>query len=194
MMTKWTFLLISLWGVLLSTACYPAPAPVQAYPPTPAENQPLPTPIPSGQEIVYADFRVTMSQAEIMTSYITEYGSRRDASPGTMFLWIHILLKNIGQIERPLPIIEHFSVLYGASEFKPSYGHRQGYADYTSLKPVIYQGQQADAWLRFDIPATAELKDLQFAFLPESLQMSISFAPTDYPWADHPIYLWSCAP
>ena len=32
------------------------------------------------------------------------------------------------------------------------------------------------------------------AFLPESFQVSVSFAPTDYPWANHPIYLWSCAP
>jgi hypothetical protein len=104
------------------------------------------------------------------------------------------LLKNIGQVEHPLPAIEHFSALYGTSEFKPSYGHRQGNTDYTALKPVVYQGQQVDAWLRFDIPASAELKDLQFVFLPESLLVSTSFAPTDYPWADHPIYLWSCAP
>ena len=150
-------------------------------------------PVAPGQEIVYEDFQVVMSQAEITTSYITEFGSRRDSSPGGKFLWIHILLKNVGQKERPLPVAEHFSALYGASEFKPSYGHRQGSTDYTALKPVVYQGQQVDAWLRFDIPASAELKDLQFAFLPESFQVSVSFAPTDYPWANHPIYLWSCA-
>jgi hypothetical protein len=147
-----------------------------------------------GQEIVYKDFRVVMSQAEVMTSYITEYGSGRNPASGTKFLWVHILLKNIDQAEHPLPAIEHFSVLYGTSEFKPSYGHRQGHTDYTVLKPVVYQGQQVEAWLRFDIPASAELKDLQFAFLPESFQVSTAFAPTDYPWADHPIYLWSCAP
>jgi len=186
--------LCSLWGILLFSACYPVPAPVPAYPPTPAANRPLPMPVAPGQEIVYEDFQVVMSQAEITTSYITEFGSRRDASPGGKFLWIHILLKNVGQKERPLPVAEHFSALYGASEFKSSYGHRQGSTDYTALKPVVYQGQQVDAWLRFDIPASAELKDLQFAFLPESFQVSVSFAPTDYPWANHPIYLWSCAP
>jgi hypothetical protein len=51
-----------------------------------------------------------------------------------------------------------------------------------------------DAWLRFDIPADAELKELQFAFLPESFQISVSFSPGNYPWGDHPIYLWTCAP
>lgn len=180
--------------MLLSPACYPAPAPVQAYPPTPAANQPLPTLVPTGHEIVYKDFRVTMSQAEVTASYVTEYGSSRKPASGTKFLWVQILLKNVGQKERPLPAPEHFSVLYGASEFKPGYGHRLEHTDYAVLKPVVYQGQQLEAWLRFEIPASAELKDLQFAFLPESFQISTAFAPTDYPWADHPIYLWSCAP
>jgi hypothetical protein len=183
------------WLVLwVLTACYPAPAPVQAYPPTQAANRPLPTPIATGLEIRYADFQVAMSQTEVTTSYVTEYGSVRNPPSGAKFLWIHILLKNVGAIERALPAIEHFSALYGASEFKPVYGHRLGYVDYTTLKPVVYQGQQVDAWLRFDIPAGAELKDLQFAFLPESFQVSASFAPADYPWADHPIYLWRCGP
>jgi len=194
MTKKWILLWVSIWVVLISSACYPAPAPVPAYPPTPAVNRSLPTPVPPGQEIVYNDFRVVMSQAEVATSYTTEYGSQRNPSPGTKFLWIHILLNNVGQVEHPLPTSEHFSVLYGASEFKPSYGHRQGTTDYTALKPVVYQSQQVDAWLRFDIPVSAELKDLQFAFLPESFQVNTSFAPTDYPWADHPIYLWSCVP
>jgi hypothetical protein len=194
-MSHFTKSLMALWfGLWTLVACYPAPAPVQAYPPTQAPNRPLPTPVPSGQEVAYADFRVTMAQAEITSSYITEYGSKRDAPLGTEFLWVHVLLKNVGKVERGLPAIEHFSALYGASEFKPIYGHRQMYADYTTLKPVVYQGQQVDAWLRFDVPAGAELKDLQFAFLPESFQVSTSFAPTDYPWADHPIYLWRCGP
>jgi hypothetical protein len=187
--------LMFLWlGIWALAACYPAPAPVQAYPPTQAVNQTLPTAVPSGKEVAYADFRVTMVQAETTTSYITEYGSRRDASVGIEFLWVHVQLKNVGQVERGLPAIEHFSVLYGTSEFKPGYGHRQGGTDYTTLKSVIYQGQQVDAWLRFDVPAGAKLKDLQFAFLPESFQVSTSFAPTEYPWADHPIYLWRCEP
>lgn len=188
---KKTLMLFGLWALV---ACYPTPAPVQAYPPTQAPNRPLPTPLAINRGIRYADFQVTMSQAEVTTSYITEYGSVRNPPLGAKFLWVHVFLKNVGQIEHGLPAIEHYSVLYGSSEFKSIYGHRQGYVDYTTLKPVVYQGQQVDAWLRFDIPAGAELKDLQFAFIPESFQVSTSFAPTDYPWADHPIYLWFCQP
>jgi hypothetical protein len=51
-----------------------------------------------------------------------------------------------------------------------------------------------DAWLRFDIPADLELQDLSFVFLPESSQLSLGFSSSDYSWADHPIYLWTCAP
>jgi hypothetical protein len=154
----------------------------------------LPTPTVPGKMIIYNDLQMEMSQAEITTSYLTEYGSSREPPAGQKFLWIRIHLKNINQHEQNLPAIEHFSVLYGTTEFKPTYGHRDGYADYTALKTSMYQGQDVEAWLRFDIPAVAELVDLWFAFLPESSRVSVSFSPTDYPWGDHPIYLWTCAP
>jgi hypothetical protein len=63
-----------------------------------------------------------------------------------------------------------------------------------TLTTGLVQGQEVDAWLRFDIPAALELKELLFAFLPESSQVSLAFSPSDYPWGDHPIYLWMCAP
>jgi hypothetical protein len=135
-----------------------------------------------------------MSRAEITTSYQTEYGSTREPPAGKKFLWINILLKNIGQGERNLPAPEHFSVLYGTTEFKPTYGHRKDYTDYMALTTSMVQGQDVNAWLRFDIPAALELKDLWFAFLPESSQVSVGFSSGDYPWGDHPIYLWKCTP
>jgi hypothetical protein len=140
------------------------------------------------------DLQVTMMQAEITTSYQTEYGSTREPPAGEKFLWIHINLQNIAQNERNLPAPEHFSVLYGATEFKSTYGHRKDYVDYTTLETIMYQGEEVDAWLRFDIPVEAELKDLQFAFLPESSQVSVGFSSGDYSWGDHPIYLWKCTP
>jgi hypothetical protein len=144
--------------------------------------------------VVYNDLQVVMSQAEITTGYVTEYGSTREPPAGGKFLWIHILLKNIGLGELNLPAPEHFSVLYDSSEFKSTYGHRKNHTDYTALKTTLYQGEEADAWLRFDIPGDAQLKGLQFAFLPESSQVSIGFSSSDYFWGDHPIYLWMCAP
>jgi hypothetical protein len=109
-------------------------------------------------------------------------------------VWIHVLLKNVGQGEQNLPAPEHFSVLNGTAEFKPTYGHRKDHTDYMALTPILVQRQEVDAWLRFDISADAELKDLIFAFLPESSQVSLGFSSSDYSWADHPIYLWTCAP
>jgi hypothetical protein len=135
-----------------------------------------------------------MSEAKITTGYLTEYGSTREPPAGKKFLWIHIILQNIGQNDRNLPAPEHFSVLYGTAEFKPTYGHRKDYADYMALTADMVQGQDVNAWLRFDIPVAVELKDLQFAFLPESSQVSVGFSSNKYPWGDHPIYLWMCAP
>ena len=80
------------------------------------------------------------------------------------------------------------------AEFKATYGHHKDHADYMALNTTLIQGQQVDAWLRFDIPADLELKDLWFAFLPESTQVSLGFSSNDYSWADHPIFLWTCAP
>jgi hypothetical protein len=146
------------------------------------------------QTVIYNNLQVGMSEAEITTSYVTEYGSERVPTGGNKFIWIHILLKNIGQSEQNLPAAEHFSMLDGATEFKPTYGHRKDHADYTSLNTSMMQGQKVDAWLRFDIPKDAELTDLTFAFLPESSQVSLGFSSSDYSWADHPIYLWMCVP
>jgi hypothetical protein len=200
-MKKTVMLLLScLLGLLMVAACTTASeAVVPTSIPSPtsqavAEIKSLPTPAPLGQMVVYDDLQVVMSEAEITTSYLTEYGSEREPSAGQKIIWIHILLKNISQSEQTLPATEHFSVMYDSTEFKPTYGHRKDHTDYTSLNTSMSLGQEVDAWLRFDIPVNAELQDMQFAFLPESLQVSFDFSSSDYFWADHPIYLWSCMP
>jgi hypothetical protein len=193
-----TILLITLF---LLNSCASAgrssgtPVTVTAISPSNAtEVKVLPTPMPPTQTVVYEDLQVEMSQAEITTSYLTDFGSTREPSAGKQFLWIHIVLKNIGPREQELPAPEHFSALNGATEYKPIYGHRQDHIDYMALTTGLVQGQEVAAWLRFDIPAALELNDLQFAFLPKSSQVSTGFSSTDYAWGDHPIYLWTCAP
>ena len=200
-MTKSLMLVLSsLFGLLIATACNSASGPVvptpvpSSTPQAVAENKSLPTPISPSQMVVYDNLQVVMSEAELTTSYLTEYGSNREPAAGKKIIWIHILLKNIGQGERNLPEPEHFSVLDGTTEFKATYGHRKDYTDYMALNTSMVQGQEVNAWLRFDISADAELKDLIFAFLPESTQVSFGFSSSDYSWADHPIYLWTCAP
>ena len=190
---------ILLFVVLLITACSSSnvgvPAPIPSITPqATTENKSLPTPAPGGQTIIYKDLQVTMDQAEITESYETEFGSSREPTAGIKFLWIHIVLKNIGQQEQNLPAEENFSALFGTTEFKPTYGYRKDYTDYITLNKVINPGDEVNAWLRFDVPIEAELKDLTFVFLPESTQISFGFSSTDFSWADHPIYLWSCAP
>ena len=165
-----------------------------AAPQTVEELKELPTPVSPGKLVVYDDLEVVMVEAEITDSYINEYGSNREAPAGKKLLWIHITIKNIGQNEQVLPAFEHFSVLNGTVEYKSIYGHRQDHADYMALTTGLVQGQTVDAWLRFDIPAALELQDLQFAFLPESSQISAGFSSSEYAWGDHPIYLWMCAP
>lgn len=194
------FPLSILFGLQILTACTPISAPVDSTPAPSAppqaavETKTLPTPISPNQMIVYDNLQVTMNLAEITENYITEYGSSREPTAGIKFLWIHLILKNIGQKEQNLPTEEHFSALFGTTEFKPTYGHRKDHIDYITLKTVIDQDEEVDAWLRFDIPADAKLKDFTFAFLPDSTQVSFGFSSNDYFWADHPIYLWNCAP
>ena len=199
MTRKLMLLLYGSFGLLIFSACSSASGPAltpvpSAIPQTPAENKILPTPVSAGQRVVYDDLQVTMNKAEITTDYLTEYGSTREPPVGKKFLWINLILQNIGQNERNLPAPEHFSALSSTTEFKPTYGHRKDYADYMALTAGMLQGQDLNAWLRFDIPDAVELKDLQFAFLPESSQVSVGFSSNDYPWGDHPIYLWTCAP
>ena len=194
-------LLRSLIGLSLLTACSATgesstAVTVTAYPQSTAtEIKILPTPASSGDSIIWQGLQVTMIRAEITNDFITEYGSSRIPSPGMKFMWAHVQLKNVGQNQINTPLPEHFSVLYAATELKPTYGHRKDYAEYTALAPIIFPNQELDAWLRFDIPDTAELKDLRFIFLPESSQVGTSFSSPNYPYSeDKPTYVWNCAP
>jgi hypothetical protein len=188
-------------GLLILTACSSpggssaTPASTTPSPqPTAIETKVLPTPSSPGDSIIWRDLQVSMDQAEITDSFINEFGSQRTPSAGQKFLWVHITLENLGKIEITLPVSENFSVLYAESEFKSIYGHRQGYADYTNLGSTLFPGQELDAWLRFDIPDTASLKDLWFVFLPVSAQVGVSPSSPNYPYAENkPTYVWKCA-
>ena len=189
-------------GLTLLTACLTTGKPpavtvtATAFaPPTATATRVLPTPSSLNDSILWDDLRVTMDQLEITQEYLTDFGSTRSPSAGKKFLWVHIQLKNTGQIEMNVPVVEHYSILYAATEIKPIYGHRQGYVDYTTLGAVIFPNQELEGWLRFDIPATARLSEMRFVFLPESAQVGTSFSSPSYPYSnDKPTYVWNCAP
>ena len=149
-----------------------------------------PTPAPPGQTVFYDGLQVTIDHAELSTDYLTEYGSRREPPAGMKFLWVQVAVKNSNTQAHDLPAVEHFSALYDGGEFKPTYGHRQAYADYTVLDGVLYPVQSVAAWLRFDVPAVAELAMSQFAYLPTSSRV----AYLNYTGDDHPVFLWRLAP
>jgi len=201
-MKKLLSILLKIWiGLLILTACSSngesvTPTAVTVRPqPTATEVRILPTPASPGDAIIWRDLQVIIDQLEITDDFITEFGSTRNPSPGKKFMWAHIQLKNVGQMEIEIPQIEHFSVLYAATELKPTYGHRQGYIDYSTLGPILFPDQQADGWIRFDIPATAELKDMLCVFIPESAQIGTSFSSPNYPYSEaKPTYVWKCAP
>jgi Domain of unknown function (DUF4352) len=162
--------------------------------PTPTHVKVVPTPSSPGDSVIWRNLQVSMDQAEITDSFINEFGSQRIPSEGKKFLWIHVVLENVGTEEILLPEPENFSTLYAESEFKPIYGHRQGYVDYTALGSTLFPGQKLDAWLRFDIPDTADLEDLWFVFLPTSAQVGVLPSAPNYPYADNkPTFVWKCA-
>ena len=156
---------------------------------------PLPTSASPKDSIVWEGLQVTMDQLEITNAYQTDYGSSRIPPDGQKFLWVHIRIANTGQIQMDIPVLENFSILYAAAELKPTYGHRQNYTDYSTLDSLLSPAQELDGWLRFDIPAAAELSDLRFVFLPTSAQVGTSYNSPTYPYADNkPTYVWNCAP
>jgi hypothetical protein len=184
------------------TACSPAgdsfatQTDLTSFPqPTATAIQVLPTPSSPGDPVIWRGLKVKMTQTEMTDGFINEFGSQRDPSAGQKFLWVHVALENVGVDEIPLPEPENFSVLYAESEFKPVYGHRQGYADYTDTGDALFPGQALDAWLRFDIPVSAELQDLWFVFLPTSVQVGASPSSPHYPYAENKrTFVWKCTP
>ena len=189
-------------GLIILTACSSASqtstSPLQATStpqPTATEVKVLPTPSSPSDSITWDSLQVTMDQLEVTRDYITDYGSTRIPPGGQKFLWVHIRLKNTAQIEKDIPLSEHYSLLYAGAELKPSYGHRKDYSEYTALGPLIFPNQELDGWIRFDIPTTAQLSDLRFVFLPESSEVGTSYSSPNYPYADDkPIYVWDCVP
>ena len=187
------FFLLAACATPSGSSSTPSSATETITPPPTSTPTPLPTASSPNDSIIWDNLQVAMDQLEITGEYLTDFGSTRSPSAGTKFLWVHVLLKNTGQIEKDVPIYEHYSILYAATEIKPIYGHRQGYAEYTTLASVIFPNQELDGWLRFDIPATAELKDMRFVFLPESAQVGVSYSSPSYPYADDkPTYVWAC--
>lgn len=163
--------------------------------PTATENKVLPTASTPGQGVTWDGLQVAMDQPEFTEVYETDFGSTRVPPAGGKFLWVHIGLKNTGQVEMEVPASEHFSILYASVELKPTYGHRAGYKDYTTLPPVIFPDQALDGWLRFDVPSTAELNELLFVFIPESAQVGASYSSPNYPYADDkPTFVWKFQP
>ncbi len=192
--------LVLLFGLIALAACTtkstsqstPATA-TQPPRPTLTVSTAVPTPSSPSDSILWDDLQVTMDQLEITDDYLTDFGSTRIPPEGKKFLWVHIRLKNTGQVEMDVPVYEHHSVLYAATEIKPIYGHRDGHVDYTTLGPVIFPNQELDGWLRFDIPAAAELKEMLFVFIPESAQVGTSFDSPNYPYVENkPTYVWEC--
>jgi len=160
-----------------------------------ATSTPLPNPFSPGDTIFWGTLQVTMDKLEISNEYITDFGPTRIPPSGKSFLWVHIRLKNTSQVEMSVPSFEHYSILYAAIEIKPIYGHRSGYTDYTTLSDSIFPDQSLDGWLRFDIPDTAELNEMRFVFLPESVQIGTSYSSPSYPYSrDKPTYVWNCTP
>jgi hypothetical protein len=126
---------------------------------------------------------------------VTDFGSSRVPPSGQKFLWVQVQLKNTGQVEVDIPLAEHFSILYAAVELKPTYGHRQNYKDYTAIGSALFPAQELDGWLRFDIPAAAQLSDLHFVFIPESSQIGTSYNSPNYPYSeDKPTFVWNYTP
>lgn len=153
----------------------------------------LPTPAPFGHEISHNGLAMRIQTAELNASYSTEYGTTRDAPSGNLFLWVQLSLKSTDTEGTKLPEMEHFSALFAGEEFKPTYGHREDCPDYTSLTGLLFPGSPETACLRFDLPESAGLAQIQFAFLPETTKVTVLRTDHEASYYDHPIFLWRLA-
>ena len=190
---RFLFLTILVFNLTACSSGNRKPIPTINYATSPAIAAPvavMPTTIAPGLAIAHKNLLVTLLQAEISQDYQTEFGSRRDPTLGASFLWVEISVKNTGTTKLKLPAPEHYSALFGTSEFKSGYAHRMNYPDYNSLSSDLFPAQEVQAWLRFDIPGDTALQSLQFVYLPESLQVSGSITSSAYEWADHPLFIW----
>lgn len=95
--------MIVLFDLVILTACSSTGNVTILPQPTPTEVRVLPTSSASGDTILWQGLQVTMDQAEITEDFITKFGSIRIPSPGDKFLWVSVLLKNVGNPEIHTP-------------------------------------------------------------------------------------------
>lgn len=189
-----TIFLVTACSTQSKTSSIPVTPTATQTPPPASTLTLLPTASSLRDSVLWNNLQVAIDRLEITNEYTTDFGSLRTPPNGKKFFWVHVRLKNTNQVEMDTPVFEHYSILYAAVEVKPSYGYRQGYTEYTALNSTIFPDQELDGWLRFDIPDTAELKDLRFVFLPESSGVGTSFSSPNYPYSDDkPTYVWDCA-
>ena len=178
---------------MLLASCYGSPEPPTPTPiptPVPAPTAQLPTPLAFGTSIVDQNITFFIDQTEISGTYTTDFNTQRDPPSGRKILWVHIQIVNPGQSTLKTPGAEHFSVIYGESEIRSTYGHRQGYPDFTDLSVNLFPAQTLAGWLRFDVPTEAVLEDLTIAFFPNNKFLPALTRGDASIWVDQPIYIW----
>jgi len=129
-----------------------------------ATLQPIPQPI--GSEMRHEDFAVTLLEYEFSGSYRGEYDVDEEPPEGAKFLWVHILVRNVGQNAGDSPSPSDFSLIHLGEQIGRGFslGKGPGYEQYDGGE--IFPGVSREGWLRFTLPKAAEPRQIVVVWEP----------------------------
>lgn len=124
------------------------------------------SPLPVGSEVTHEDFTVALVEYEFSAAYKDEYDIPETPPEGAKFLWIHIVVRNIGQNAAISPSSSDFSVVYLREQIDVDFvfASRAGYDEYDGGQ--LFPGVVREGWLRFTLPRAAEPSQLTVVFKP----------------------------
>ena len=116
-----------------------------------------------GETWAVGDLAITVLEHELTGCYTSEHGSEICPPEGAVYLWVHLLRKNLGN-GSALPIYSCFwiSLLYRGDELRPSwdgdyYPWRVSWSGGGCNK--VYPGNRDEGWVCFEVPAGIDLSE-----------------------------------
>jgi hypothetical protein len=119
-----------------------------------------------GQGVRYGELLITPAEYRFLEKYRNSWGSTVEPPRGARFLWVRIVVENVGGYPAETPLYHQFQIIY-RNEYFYDASH---YSDNPQMPNLpwerIYPGARVEGWLMFTVPAWVQPEDLLLVLRP----------------------------
>jgi hypothetical protein len=117
-----------------------------------------------GQGVRYGELLVTPAEYRFLEKYRNSWGSTVEPPRGARFLWVRIVVENVGGYPAETPLYHQFQIIYRNEYFYDA----SRYNDNPQMPDLpwerIYPGARVEGWLMFTVPKQAGPEDFKLVF------------------------------